>query len=240
MPVYGEEKRLQMARSVLISRGSVREDRQRAHRRARVRARAALRTASLGDGFDERPLGSGAQGEIADLVYLRRAWDKTAPFERWADAQAAELGSTPQSRLAAMRARLPKNPAGRHALSHLAYRDGFTLNPFSLGATARSTDLDSRDLQSLRDRLRRRLGQRLDRLGELNAVIKAAWAANPPEPGRRPRLLAGAHDIDAFAAHLVGHLEQRARRPYLTPPDPSAAAVLAFAGIDPTDPLARR
>ncbi|MFN0089991.1 MAG: hypothetical protein ACKVWR_06915 [Acidimicrobiales bacterium] len=137
MPVYGDEKRLQMARSILMSRGNVRQPRQRAHRRDRGQARAALRAAPVGDDFDDRPLSLGVRHEIAELVFLRRAWDKTEPFLRWANAHAAGLGSTPEERLAAMRARLPKNLAGSHALSHLCGQDAFAVDRFSLRRSGR-------------------------------------------------------------------------------------------------------
>jgi hypothetical protein len=67
-------------------------------------------------------------------------------------------------------------------------------------------DRSEREWQSLEDRLRHRLAQRLDRLGELNGMIKHSWRPPVDDPTARPRTLGGAHDIPAFVDELIDTL----------------------------------
>lgn len=247
MPVHGEEKRLQMARSILPAktpaRRTARSFRRLAHHRHRALSREAMAHAPLDDGFDERPLGGIIQRDISMVVMARRSSDKLGPFLRWANAQADELGATPEARVAAMRARLPKGVIGEHALSHLTSQPAFEDDPLWRAQRYAWREAAARrpaELQSLRDRLVHGIGQRLDQVGELNAAIKASWVAPRDDPERRPRLLAGAHDVVAFVDSVIvdvrptparqrdGSIDQRTWR-----------VVLAFAGIDTDDPFAR-
>lgn len=118
--IYGDEKRLQMARSILPSRRSFRKDRQQIHQAARRAASARLRS------YDEDKAPTAREDprrEVRGLVRWRRALDKLRHFEHWAERVTAALPAG--ARLPAMRALLPRDLIGQHALGHLRALDHF-------------------------------------------------------------------------------------------------------------------
>lgn len=173
-----DEKITDIIRSVLPStaRRDARATRKLIHRAARRKTRAALRAGDT-DGFVD------VRGTIGEMVWDRRAADKTAPLVRWAlhhvqhdpqlrDADVAE-------RLGHFRQLLPDNTIGRHALSHIAW-------PLErLDAAPREAHRTSTDDAAL--------VRGLVELGyhrELNARLKI----------QQLPLLAGIHHVDRFAA----------------------------------------
>lgn len=121
---YGEEKRLQMARSILPStwRGKARRFKQLDKRAARRRVAEALR------GYDEEldeavDLLEDASVAVGCVVWQRRGRDKVNPLGRWAEA--VTLAVPEESRLSRLRGVLPRNLIGDHALLHLARRAHF-------------------------------------------------------------------------------------------------------------------
>ena len=242
MVMHSEQKRRQMARSVLPAkaqaRRGVRQARRYAHHQHRTRCRDAMNVAPLDDDFDEVRLSPVLQRDIRLVVQRRRSADKLGPFLRWANANAAALGATPQQRLAAMRGLLPGGIVGDHALSHLTFEPAFCVDPTWSDPWLRwqaAKTRRQRDLQSLRDRLHHRLGLRLDQVGELNAALKATHRVTAGDGGP-PRLWAGAHDTNAFTAAIIEQFEQSVNR---NPGPRTWIVVFRFVGIDPTNPLAR-
>jgi len=133
MPTYGEEKRRDMARSVLPSRRAkgAREDKRRVHGEVRSRIRDLI---VKGDWDNESDLALDPQRHkpyqgIKVVVRDRRDGDNLAPLMRWAEAKADELGDTPEERCAALRAMLPDNIVGWHAMTHVDHLDAFETNP---------------------------------------------------------------------------------------------------------------
>jgi hypothetical protein len=219
--VYGDDKRRDMARSVLPANpGAARNARDRralVHGANRAHQRMLLAGMAHDDSFDEwLPTGIDAQhgpdGGIKDVVRRRRRGDKLGPFIRWATAHANDLGPDPASRVAALEALLPDGLIGRHAMSHLTMEEAFAVGPNRRRRRETRTarrDRSEREWQSLEDRLRHRLAQRLDRLDELNRLIKAQWRPPADDLCARPRTLGGAHDIEAFVDDLIDTLTSR-------------------------------
>lgn len=129
MPIYGEEKRLQMARSILPSRArkSARsrktQYKRQNRRKINMLCQAAARDWEVVEDahFHEYP-----DHQIAMVVGDRRDADKLNHFERWAPLVTE---GPPDARLAQMRAMLPKGLIGYHAISHLEWYDEFRLCP---------------------------------------------------------------------------------------------------------------
>jgi hypothetical protein len=151
MPIYGEAKTRNMARSVLPSTRarSARDELAAIKRKNRRRVRQHLSRAvtqpvnsvpgryALEDtpAHDWDPWDEEAQDHaleyypdksIGYAVRDRRSGDKLGPIQRWAPAISAHL--EPSERYAYVAARLPKNLIGWHALTHLAYTDGIALD----------------------------------------------------------------------------------------------------------------
>ena len=129
--LYGEEKRRQMARSILPStrdKGS-RDDLRLIARAHRSRSRAALRTLRFGcddeleDQLDIALADAAAvrRRDIKETVFERRLGDKLGPVMRWAPKAVAHLDRC--DRMPTLRSWLPDDLAGRHACSHLAWMD---------------------------------------------------------------------------------------------------------------------
>ena len=127
MPIFNDEKRLQMARSILPStrRKASRENLnniRRAHRRrVRLQCHRLSRNPELweeGLQIEDHPDGT-IQWEKCE----RRTADKLHHFERWAVKVTKEIPQ--ESRLSFMRAQLLEGPIGEHALLHLRFLDEF-------------------------------------------------------------------------------------------------------------------
>lgn len=134
--LYGQDKAREIARSVLPStrRRSARQDAARLKRSTRRLARRSLRDwASHTDpyeyeghiyDYDEPSPCHAYWGTIKNVMWERRNGDKLGALLRWAPAVTAHLDD-PEDRYMAMKAVLPDNLIGRHALSHLEFMDEF-------------------------------------------------------------------------------------------------------------------
>lgn len=225
------EKARDMARSVLPSsrRRGARADRTAAHGRERVRLRAELHALAGFDDPDdyEGELDWIARRDIAQMVEDRRYGDKIGPLIQWArrtvetDPHLRE--ATPLERLDHFRRLLPPNLTGRHALFHVEWAVGYDpyWTPFHW------TDRKAVG-PSMVDMVTTIVAA--GRHGELNRRIRHASVTSELETTTLPRdylidddhpapgiplprrtitrqvavyvhYLAGAHDIEAFAAH---------------------------------------
>lgn len=211
MPVYGSEKRRQMARSILPStRRSSAADQAAIRRRHRRHVRqdlAVLAGRSSAAFFDDdgtlrpvrRPrdvpgdLGDRLrwpQREIRSLVYDRRNGDKLNHFIRWAVASTAHVPV--EDRASKLAAGLPAGLIGDHAMSHLEAVDEICPPP-EHGLwwwRYRSRPARPDPVPELSGRLRRLLvagGH-----GDINRLL--ARIGLPP--------VAGLHDCEAAAARI--------------------------------------
>ena len=208
------EKARDIARSALPStrRVEARKRRAVAHRRERAawrREATALRR--LTDRADhDGDLYWIARADIDELVAERRMADNVAPLIRWARAH---VEADPDLRdlqlvdlLAHFRDVLPDDVTGRHALQHLdfVFDDSWRWRG-SLGRRREKVDI-SLHLQRivasgahgvLNERLRRALTTRQRRV--VWQVVDGVVREVRHDRSVPPRLLAGAHDVDAFA-----------------------------------------
>lgn len=131
MPIYGDEKKLQMARSILPSkaRGAARWRKAEIKRNNRRAINQKLHLAARDHEFvEEEDLTEFPDAELISAMWDRRGRDKLNHFERWAVEITADLPK--EDRLGYMRSILPKNLIGDHALLHLRFRDEFAIDEF--------------------------------------------------------------------------------------------------------------
>lgn len=116
--LYDEEKKREMARSILPSqwRGAARA-KAKIRRRNRRKIKEALRRARRGDLSESVDLRAEDRHLTRQIVQWRRGADKLNHFIRWASAVTADLPV--EDRISAMRGVLPKGLIGEHAISHL-------------------------------------------------------------------------------------------------------------------------
>jgi hypothetical protein len=252
MPIYGDEKVLSMKRSVLPAkahtRNAARLARAAAHRNARRTERAARtvidptesehRSADLyvvrAHSAERR-----RSTDIRRAVSRRRSSDKVAPLIRWANARADDLGTDPETRVAALRSLVGRGVIADHAISHVRDSDAFAdpNDPFYASRVewkARA-ELRPRQLESLGARLEHGLRGRSDRFGELNRAIKGAAMPDGVPTAPRPRLLLGLHDVRDFVEATMTAYVRRARHDHA---NGTWVVVFHFVGIDPRDPHA--
>lgn len=122
MPTYGDEKVLDMIRSILPStaRKSARDDKRHGNQRHRSQVRQALQTGDKRANLRDGRRYSGWD----DVVSERRNHDKISHFQRWAAEITKDMA--PEDRLPYMWSLIPNNKIGRHAISHLETMDEFT------------------------------------------------------------------------------------------------------------------
>lgn len=137
---YGDDKVRDMCRSILPStqRKSDRHNAERVRRRNRRTTRQTLHdwrmAADVDDfeghvfGYEDSPAVGGGwsecQGSIKTVMWDRREHDKLGPMLRWAVAITADIDD-PADRQEHMRAILPDNLIGRHAMGHIKFLDEF-------------------------------------------------------------------------------------------------------------------
>jgi hypothetical protein len=138
---YGEEKALQMGRSLLPSkrRETARKERKIVHGAARATQRGEIQRLRSVDWFadedddsdevepESNPLAEAEtwrRREIHSMVRDRRSADKTNPFEVWAEAITKDLPL--EDRLSTVKAVLPTNLIGWHALEHVKWKTHFS------------------------------------------------------------------------------------------------------------------
>lgn len=123
--LYGDEKRRQMARSVLPSKKgrTAKRELTNIRRNKRRTARQELHLSLLEEDhgeFTERDLHQDPNGLMAYAVRDRRDADKIAHFMKWAIKVTDDDGhNDPRERMAFMMKVLPKSIIGWHARSHL-------------------------------------------------------------------------------------------------------------------------
>lgn len=137
---YGDEKKRQMARSILPSkRGrSAKNNLQAIRRNKRRAARQDLRLMVAEENygeFTERHLYRDENNDIHREVRERRDGDKLTHFLTWAIK--VTDGLEPDARMAHMVKILPDNLIGWHARSHLQFVDEFDRNPLRWGRYGR-------------------------------------------------------------------------------------------------------
>jgi hypothetical protein len=136
MPIYGDEKRRQMARSTLpsTSRKGARDDLRNIKQKNRAQVRRNLRALIKGgvapyveENYDEASFDfeSYPNHEINYAVRDRRDREKLGPALRWAPHQVAHLRR--EDRLSHMYTIMPDTLAGRHAVGHMDYLDEFRI-----------------------------------------------------------------------------------------------------------------
>jgi len=239
--LYGESKRRQMARSILpsTSRREARKDLGRLRRRSRRRSHQELGSLTVcadvpevlraweDAGFDPRRWD---QRSIKEVVWERRLWDKVAPFLRWAEAITAHLPAA--DRIDAMRAILPANLVGWHAVSHLQQLEHFSGHLDHLNIRYRpAPHPEAPGRAELHRELRRVVAA--GEMGAFNRHMKRFpcgpdgehWHTNPC------RTLAGAHDLDALLSDCYLHRRREADRAawvWSRPPRPWLAGLHAW------------
>lgn len=127
--IYGKDKALNMGRSLLPStrRKGSRDDKTAVKRITRHNIRQELhRLARDPDDYDDSlaDFESYPDYEIRQVVNERRNGDKTAPFERWAEAITKNVDQ--DSRLTYVKSLLPDGMIGEHALTHIQWKDHFS------------------------------------------------------------------------------------------------------------------
>lgn len=132
MPIYGEAKKRNMARSILPStaRKGAREDLAQAKRSARSKVNQSLSrfkgyADEVVDLYDEDSddLEFYPDHRISEIMWERRASDKVGPVQRWAVAITKDIRK--QDRLSYMMSLMPDNTIGRHACDHVAWMEEF-------------------------------------------------------------------------------------------------------------------
>lgn len=132
---YGDEKALQMSRSLLPStaRKSAREEKKIIARRKRRKVKQALHKIKCEEDYYEENLDFDyqydAKWERSYMVRERQSADKIGPFINWAKAKAAHIPDG--EKLDYIRSILPGSGfiIIDHALSHLEWVEGFEKNP---------------------------------------------------------------------------------------------------------------
>lgn len=134
---YGDEKRREMARSILPStrRKSARDELREVKQRNRHQIRQALRKVLRHEEYeadDDVDLNYYPYEKISYIVSERRAADKLGHFEKWAIEITKDI-EDPSTRLSYMRSILPQGLIGEHALSHLRSYEEFRTNKLWYG-----------------------------------------------------------------------------------------------------------
>ncbi|MGQ0624303.1 MAG: hypothetical protein ACT4PP_06565 [Sporichthyaceae bacterium] len=210
-----DQKAKDLAESVLPStrRRQARTDRRAAHARHRSRQHVQLQAIRAGadeDGFDTS-LEVRRSAELTELVWERRAADKTAPLVRWARVRVARDPALrrldAQDQVAELARLMPDNLIGRHAVQHIRWglEDSSWLAQAQARRRAQQTDwlevmrrevaaiLESGDHRALNHGVRALVRAE----AALPAVPRPRFGAAPERAACR--LLAGAHDVEAFA-----------------------------------------
>lgn len=189
MPIYGEAKRRNMARSVLPStkRRFAKLDKRHHHHVTRSRVRQALRDYDTADIHLDAQRYDNYRG-VKETVFERRYGDKLAPFMRWAEANADKLGDTPAERYTKLRSLMPEGVIGWHAMTHIEH-----LEPFAIEDRLVFTPTPPRDYAA-------ELRQRPAEFGDLNRLLSRTAEVTAEGERIEPRYLRGLDDISEFVA----------------------------------------
>ncbi|WP_408888967.1 hypothetical protein ACJ2CR_32420 [Myxococcus faecalis] len=220
--LYGDEKSLQMARSLLPSQWReqarwYRASQSRSTRRA-VRVRVS-RLALEPDLFEDcADLDEDAASKMGWVVHRRRRSDKVNPFIRWAKHRTAD--EPRDSRLSRIRGVVPEGLIGAHALDHLRGDEHFmsTADLASWEARRWVSKNRWRSERGLMAQLLRRLLRIAGGQKTFNGYLKRAsakgWSKRLGHDGQRHavfhgddslRLLMGVHDVLPFLDAIEVH-----------------------------------
>ncbi len=218
-----DEKNKNMQRSVLPSsrRKAARWERRAIHGRARARQRDVLAQYRKDYDAPEPDFREGRRKAATKwMVVDRRSADKIGPLTRWAirtiEQDPVLRDATLSDQVAYFAAMLPTDVIGRHAVFHIEFALRWRFHSDSerryWGLPPGPTRQERR-VQVVTDA---RLILETGRHHELNIALRRAYATGAPvvvlrrrvpEPAPVPvRLLAGMHDIDAFAEEISRHL----------------------------------
>jgi hypothetical protein len=211
-----DEKIKDMVESVLPSsaRRATRANRAALHGRERARARALLHDLTTNADPDDcnGDLRHEDRAGISPLVWSRRGADKVGPTMRWATRRVQQdrtlRDAAGSDRMAHFARLLPDNTIGHHALSHLEWAIGEPAVVRELRRLGPSAGRGREDgfrgmvVGILEAGLHGALNRRLKQDGWTIASPRRTTREGAAEPGAGlpPRLLAGAHDVDAFVA----------------------------------------
>lgn len=228
--IYGDEKRRQMARSILPSRARVwaRQTKRHLNKQVRHRVKQELREVLFdADHGEESEVDFCEEPHWAFFLWERRAADKLAHFETWA-VEITKHIPEPSGRRAHIRSLLPEGLIGWHAMEHLRNYDAFREVPRHpvLAISRREYKARSREK---RERAMVWRKKKLCELFEIDGAHRAlnlamrdahrtvTWDEGTPVGPESPRLLRGLDDIDAFLSDLVAACKKAFVRvdPYL-------------------------
>lgn len=218
MPTYGEAKRRDIIESVLPStrRKSAREDLAAVKRHNRRAIRQAYQKYRWDDPDDvEFDFNMDCDREVRQIMWTRRDGDKLGALIRWTEVTVKQW--EPHERYGRMKAMLPDNTIGRHALghvNHLTKEDDwapYSWKNWKATQAANAARARAEFVEAIR--------RQMDRHGfhsKVNRAIKDAdpfyrsdrvsrWQTtctrNGP-CGHEPRMLSGIDDIEAWVEWL--------------------------------------
>lgn len=128
MPTYGKKKVKDMVRSILPSKRAkgAKDDKDRIHREYRRAAKVDVHKMEVDpEEYDEYSYSDEKRSyrrDIKSVVNRRREADNIKPLMRWAPKVTK---GKPDKRVAQLRAMMPKNTIGEHAIGHVKYLDQF-------------------------------------------------------------------------------------------------------------------
>ena len=232
MPTYGADKERDMLRSVLPStrRKGARDDFAYTKRNARREARQRCHELAVDpeiwdDQYDSHDY---PDARIHEIKWERRGYDNVAALQRWAPHKVADVRR--EDRLSKLKALLPDNTIGRHAVTHVDHLPEFYIPQDHLprryydqrgfwsyvdpdswwGRAVRYAEIEARLIAAIRDHHR-----------QLNRLLKKpvpVWkrirgtdgtyygVRQPDEPGRP---VYGVHDITGCIAHYASRDDLR-------------------------------
>lgn len=185
MPVYGEEKRRDMSRSLLPSsrRKGAKYDLNSIRRNARREARQALRK---GD-WDDEVVTEFPTHRIRYAAFDRRDGDNVAAIMRWAPKVAAHHRI--EDRMSYVRSLMPDSIIGWHAMTHIRYAEGMDTQRFDNWVWSSSRRRPEATFEEVVAKVREVITQ--GRHKDLNRHFK-----------NRYRPLLGLHDVEDWVAGL--------------------------------------
>lgn len=213
MPIWGEQKKRDMARSILPSTkkrsGKMRRE---IHKSARGQERILMAHVEDEEAWlEEAPNFEGVERarnqETRHFVEIRRGCDKVAPFIRWAERTTKDIPA--EDRLSYLKGVLPDSLIGEHAVSHLKWNDHFRdpSNNHFFYRTSKSSGKSNTEI--LKDLLREEILSGSPR--DLNLAIKRAHRNRYLHYANSfvvslgnvaPRTLRGLHDIEDFVRDI--------------------------------------
>lgn len=213
MPTYGDNKKRDMARSILPStKKGGQKDRRRIHKRARTHERALMGDCESEES-DFCSVEKSRNLETRNFREERRFKDKVGPFSRWAER--STLSIPQENRLSYLKSIVPDSLIGEHAVSHVEWKDHFE-NPVVREVREARYSNNSKHYNKTGEREQlARFIQELLQEPEGHALINArlkkshktarkhyADGTTKKVGALNARTLKGIHDVDAFLGDL--------------------------------------